>query len=212
MTLRRFRAPGLALALIAFMGTVTLLPAGAQVPTPAEMQQQMQDMRIQMMAMQGQMQQMDQLMQRMMGQRSMDSEMMSQGMMSHGMMNQGMMGSGTSPRMMDPGMMGCPMMGAGMMGAGMMGSGMGPGMMGQGMGSGMMGQPMPAVGMMGALDADPDRNFVLAMVRHHENAIAMATAMAAETKDAEIKKLADAIQESAKTELTELEAWLEKRP
>ncbi len=199
MTLRRFRAPGLALALIAFLGTVTLPPAGAQVPTPAEMQQQMQDMRSQMMAMQGQMQQMDQLMRRMMSQRGMGTESMNQGMM-----NQDMMSSGTSSPMMAPRMMGCPMMGAGMMGHDMMGQGM--------MGQGMMGHSMPAVGMMGALDADPDRNFVLTMVRHHESAIAMAAVMAAETKDAEIKKLADAIQESAKTELTELKAWLEKRP
>jgi len=208
MTLRRFLAPGLTLALIAFMGTVTLLPAGAQVPTPAEMQQQMQDMRSQMMAMQGQMQQMHQLMQRMMG----------QGGMGSGMTNQGMMGC----PMTGTGMMGCPMMGAGMMGPGMMGQsgmtgsgtmGTGHGMMGPGMmGPGMMGPGMMGSDMMGAPGGGADRNFVLVMVRHHENAIAMATAVAAKTEDADIKKLAGAIQESAKQELTELRAWLERNP
>ena len=198
MTVRRFRPAGMALLAAALIGGMLLAPARAEnAPTPAEIQQQMQSMRDQMMAMQGEMLQMHQWMQQMMG----------RGIMGPG--GYGMMGPG--------GIMG-PGFGYGMMGpGGMMGYGAmdpddmpGYGMMGQGGGYGMMGQGGPGYGMMGATDGDADRNFVLMMQQHHRGEIAMAAAVAAETKDPDIKQLAESIQAGAEKDLAELQGWLDK--
>jgi uncharacterized protein (DUF305 family) len=195
MTIRRFRPAAMALLAAALVGGMLFAPARAEnAPTPAEMQQQMQGMRDQMMAMQGQMLQMHQWMQQMMGRG-----------MGYGMMGPGMMG---------PGMMGPGMMGQGGMGYGMMGPG---GMMGYGMmdpddmpGYGMMGQGGMGYGMMGATGGDADRNFVLMMQQHHRGEIAMAAAVAAETKDPEIKKLAETLQADHEKDLQALQDWLDK--
>ncbi len=189
MTIRRFRPAAMALLAAALVGGMLFAPARADnAPTPAEMQQQMQGMRDQMMAMQGQMLQMHQWMQQMMG--------------------RGIMGPGGY------GMMG-PGFGYGMMGqGGMMGPG---GMMGYGMmdpddmpGYGMMGQGGMGYGMMGATGGDADRNFVLMMQQHHRGEIAMAAAVAAETKDPEIKKLAETLQADHEKDLQALQDWLDK--
>ena len=185
MTIRRFRPAAMALLAAALVGGMLFAPARADnAPTPAEMQQQMQGMRDQMMAMQGQMLQMHQWMQQMMG-RGMGYGMMGPG----GMMGYGMMGYG----MMDP---------EDMPGYGMMGQG--------GPGYGMMGQGGPGYGMMGATGGDADRNFVLMMQQHHRGEIAMAAAVAAETKDPEIKKLAETIQADHEKDLQALQDWLDK--
>jgi uncharacterized protein (DUF305 family) len=82
-------------------------------------------------------------------------------------------------------------------------------MMGQGApGYGMMGQG--GYGMMGAAGGDADRNFVLMIQRHHQGEIAMAAAVAAETKDPDIKKLAEMIQADHEKDLQALQDWLDK--
>ncbi len=195
MTIRRFRPAAMALLAAALVGGMLFAPARADnAPTPAEMQQQMQGMRDQMMAMQGQMLQMHQWMQQMMG-RGMGYGMMGPGMMGQGGMGYGMMGPG--------GMMGYGMMDPDdMPGYGMMGQG--------GPGYGMMGQGGPGYGMMGVTGGDADRNFVLMMQQHHRGEIAMAAAVAAETKDPEIKKLAETIQADHEKDLQALQDWLDK--
>lgn len=183
MMIRRFRPAAMALLAAALAGGMLFAPARADnAPTPAEMQQQMQTMRDQMLAMQGQMLQMHQWMQQMMG----------RGIMGPG--GYGMMGPGFGYGFMGPG---------GMMGYG----GMDPDDM---PGYGMMGQGGPGYGMMGALGGDADRNFVLMMQQHHRGEIAMAAAVAAETKDPDIKKLAESIQAGAEKDLAELQGWLDK--
>jgi len=171
-------------AAIAMLVVGAVLFAPARADAPGDLQQQMQTMREQMTSLQGQMLQMHQWMQQMMG---------------RGLMGPGMIGQG----------------GYGMMGPGF---GYGPnGMMGYGgvdpddmPGYGMMGQG--GYGMMGGAGADADRNFVLMMQRHHQGEIAMAAAIAAGTKDPEIKKLAETIQADHEKDLQALQSWLDKHP
>jgi uncharacterized protein (DUF305 family) len=140
--------------------------------------------------------------QQMQGMRDQMMAMQGQMLQMHQWMQQ-MMGRGMGYGMMVPGM-----------GYGMMGPG---GMMGYGMmdpedmpGYGMMGQGGPGYGMMGATGGDADRNFVLMMQQHHRGEIAMAAAVAAETKDPEIKKLAETIQADHEKDLQALQDWLDK--
>ena len=185
MKIRRMGPLAASLALLV-VGAVLFAPARADAP--GELQQQMQTMREEMATLQGQMLQMHQWMQQMMG----------RGMMGPG--GYGMMGPGFGYG----GMMG-PGFGYGPNGSGMMGfGGVDPDDM---PGYGMMGG---GLGMMGGAGADADRNFVLMMQRHHRGEIAMAAAVAAETKDPEIKKLAEAIQADHEKDLQALDDWLAK--
>jgi uncharacterized protein (DUF305 family) len=213
MTKPRFRPAVMALLAAAMSAGLLLGTARADnAPTPAEMQQQMRAMHEQMQAMQGQMLQMQQWMQQMMG----------RGMMGpggYGMMGPGMIGPGPGYGMMGQGGPGYGMMGPGMMSPGA-GYGMmdpddmpGYGMMGQGgPGYGMMGQGGQSYGAMGALTGNPDRDFVLVMQQHHRSERAMAASILAETKDPDVKKLAESIEAGAEKDLAELQDWLDKHP
>jgi hypothetical protein len=199
--MRTFRARPIAVMALVVLITSAVSTAPVRADTPTDLQQQMLDLREQMFALRAQM---HELMWQAMG----------QGGLGYGMMGPGMMGPG-GYGMMGPGMMGQG--GYGMMGPGFGYGGMGPGMMGYGgvgpddmPGYGMMGQG--GYGMMGGVGADADRNFVLMIQRHHQGEIAMATAIAAETKDPEIKKLAETIRADHEKDLQALQEWLEKHP
>ena len=58
---------------------------------------------------------------------------------------------------------------------------------------------------------DPDKDFVLMMIPHHEGAIAMAKVVLEYGDDPELKKLAQAIVESQSDEVAFMKAWLARQ-
>ncbi|MDJ1160016.1 DUF305 domain-containing protein [Chelatococcus sp. SYSU_G07232] len=150
------------------------------------------------------------------------------GQATPGAHDQGRAGSAAPGRdMPGQGMMGPGMMGHGMMGPGMMGM-MRGGMMGGRMTGGMPGLPgggdesvpslaLRAVGarmhrdMAFAYTGDVDADFVRNMIAHHQGAIDMATVAIAFGKDAEIRKLAEAIVKAQQAEIATMRDWLARK-
>jgi uncharacterized protein (DUF305 family) len=64
--------------------------------------------------------------------------------------------------------------------------------------------------MMVALSGNADVDFARGMIPHHQGAIDMADIILKYGKDAEIKKLATAILASQKTEIAQMNSWLQK--
>jgi uncharacterized protein (DUF305 family) len=63
-----------------------------------------------------------------------------------------------------------------------------------------------------AYTGDPDRDFALAMIPHHQGAIDMARVVLEFGKDPEIRKLAEEIAEAQEGEIGLLQAWLARHP
>lgn len=59
---------------------------------------------------------------------------------------------------------------------------------------------------------DPDVDFARAMIPHHQGAVDMAKVVLAHGKDAEIRKLAEAVIGTQEREITQLNEWLAKQP
>lgn len=57
---------------------------------------------------------------------------------------------------------------------------------------------------------NPDVDFVRGMIPHHQGAVDMAKTVIAFGKDAEIRKLAEAIVKAQEEEIAQLKAWLDK--
>lgn len=100
----------------------------------------------------------------------------------------------------------------------------------QGMMPGMNHGPIPAGGnaeaaaayvaaheaMMTAMDVqttgDPDRDFVLMMIPHHQGAVDMARVVLQYGTDPDIRSMAEAIIAAQEAEIAQFEAWLAARP
>lgn len=58
------------------------------------------------------------------------------------------------------------------------------------------------------MTGDPDKDFVIMMIPHHEGAIDMAKVVLQYGKDPAIKSLAEAIVKAQETEIAEMKDWL----
>ena len=66
--------------------------------------------------------------------------------------------------------------------------------------------------MMAPMSGNPDRDFVVMMIPHHQGAIEMARVQLQFGTDPGIRKLAEAVIAAQKTEIAEMEAWLAAHP
>jgi hypothetical protein len=63
-----------------------------------------------------------------------------------------------------------------------------------------------------AWTGDPDRDFALAMIPHHEGAIDLARIVLEHGRDPEVRKVAEAIVAAQAEEIAFFRAWLARRP
>ncbi|MBF6986918.1 MULTISPECIES: DUF305 domain-containing protein [Cupriavidus] len=63
-----------------------------------------------------------------------------------------------------------------------------------------------------AMNGDPDHDFVAMMIPHHQGAIDMAKALLLDTRDPELRNLAQGIITDQQNEIRLMQAWLARHP